>query len=521
MSTPTYKRIFDHAEYHAQLALSLKELEGAPNDLARQNKYLEELLKQLKTTRDNVEKLTSVTRKETEDEKKSISRTKRFLSRRNLKEKARAQQEQEERELLEALETEIRERDNMNALQVAVEEAIRVKDSLTAKCTALNEVMEQLRVLYDEIFGGATPEFPRNNELQNNVKLAQEACDNIQALIFSHSQAENCLVQAERKLDECLAKLQTALSAAPSTNGVPSRVFNEEGREALEASSVAASEANKFLEEARLTCPQVATFEPIRIKDHPSLLENYFFTRISAHETIRNIKTGLTVMKKDIRREYVVAAQRYNITASHDLSESAEVLNQCREELFKHRREIMEQVLNSPPTYRHRSSSSISHPLPPLPGPPGPAIVVLAPPSLPTLHSSVPPPPQLSTSTSSSSSSLSLSARIPQNLDATPPLPYPSSSPSLSARISQTLDTTPPLPYPSSPPSFSAHTPQKFDTTPPLPYPSSSPSLLARTSQNLDTNPPLPYPSPPLPSAGALHDPHDVLPPSYASTWDH
>ena len=97
MSTPTYQKIHEHAELHTSLAKRHIALQSAPGELNRHNEYLEGLLKQLKTSRENMERVSAVTRQENEVETKSISKAKRFWSRKNLKEKAREQTEQQER----------------------------------------------------------------------------------------------------------------------------------------------------------------------------------------------------------------------------------------------------------------------------------------------------------------------------------------------------------------------------------------------------------------------------------------
>ncbi|KAK7045434.1 hypothetical protein VNI00_007687 [Paramarasmius palmivorus] len=492
MSTPTYQRIHEHAESHTSLTKHYLELQSAPDQLTRHNEYLEDLLRQLKTTRENVEKASAVTRQENEVETKSISKSKWFLSRKNLKEKAREQTEQQERELAEALETEFRERATLKSLENAVEEAIRKKDKLTDKVAESNEVKEELRQLYDKIFDGPTPEFPKNDELQNHLKFAQEASDNIQAQIFSHSQAENCLVEAERKLDHCLLMIQSAINAAPYTSGTQ-RIFNDQGRMDLESASVAGSEAQKFLEDARTICPVVPALPPIRVKDHPSMLENFLFSRISPVETVRIIKNELTDLKKNIRQEWKFAAERYNKTAKYDLSESAEVVAQCREDLFRHRREIMELVLNAPPSYGRPRSTRYSNALPPIPGPPGPSIVVLAPPSLPPLP-------------------------IQPSLSAPPALPTPSSF------VPPPPPPPPPLPQSLSDSHYMERSPSSSPNLP-ISHPH-SPSLSMNLERSSISSSPRHKPSPSLSALPGPEAIDDLIgspigpPPSYASTWD-
>ncbi|KAK7045433.1 hypothetical protein VNI00_007686 [Paramarasmius palmivorus] len=479
MSTPTYQK--------RHIAL-----QSAPGELNRHNEYLEGLLKQLKTSRENMERVSAVTRQENEVETKSISKAKRFWSRKNLKENAREQTEQQERKLAEALEVEFREQATLKSLEKVVEEAIRKKDKLVDKVTESNEVKEELRQLYDKIFDGPTPEFPENDELQNNLKLAQKATDNIQTRIFSHSQAENCLVEAEENLDLCLARLNVALMPGSYSSVASVRL---KGQDYLESATVLGSEAQKLLKRARTICPEVPAFPPIRVKDHPALVENFLFSNIDSVETVHlEVYPELSKLRKTIRKEWKSAADRYNTTAEYDLNESAEVIAQCREDLFKHRSGIMELVLNAPPSYGRSRSTRYPNALPPTPGSPGPSMMVLAPPTLPPL----PIQPSLSTPPALPTQSLSVPPPPPS-----PPVPLP-----------QSLSDSP---YTERSPSSSPNLPISHLHSP-------------RGSMNLErssvSSSPRHEPSPPflaLPGAeangGLLGSPIGP-PPSYTSAWD-
>ncbi|KAK7045431.1 hypothetical protein VNI00_007684 [Paramarasmius palmivorus] len=362
MSTPTIQRIQDHAEDHHRLIKSIRELKSAPDELERQSGYVEDLLKHLKAARDSISG--TKRRKESEEGATIAAKAKRLIFRKYPKERESPNNESEERDLLDNLESQLRDQHNLKVLETMTEEAICIKDTLCSKTEELTVTREKLYMLYEEIFAEPTPgqyllrrtadivtytslaEFSHHDVLRECLNLAQDSYDNVQSQILRTLEALNTLVKAEEKLEDCVRKIESALSACC---GSGLRFFNEQGREDLETASALAVEAHTFLHETRAVCPDVPAFGPISVKDHPLLHENYLFSDASVYEqssdTMCHIKVLLTGIKEAIRDEYQSAAQRYDRTNSLRSSISKEIVAQCHSDLACHRSYIIEQVL--------------------------------------------------------------------------------------------------------------------------------------------------------------------------------
>ncbi|KAK7045441.1 hypothetical protein VNI00_007694 [Paramarasmius palmivorus] len=211
MSSPIHQKIQQHAEPHHSLIHTLKELEGLPNQLTQHQEYLDDLMKQRKNTQDNLEKVVAVI---TRFDNAEPARKGWLPSRR-----ADNARKQNERERMEALETEFREQRKLRELDEKLEAGLQIKDTLSQNLIKLNNAKEELQSLHDQIFDGPTPEFPEDEELQSNLKYAREAHDNIYGSQLRLQQAVECLVKAEEKVDVCLEKILVILLNAASEYG--------------------------------------------------------------------------------------------------------------------------------------------------------------------------------------------------------------------------------------------------------------------------------------------------------------
>jgi len=134
------------------------------------------------------------------------------------------------REYVEALETEMRERGNQTMLEEMIVEATKTASSpllaarlscltvvfqkldLQEKADRLKLIQQEISTLYENVFGGPTEEFPRDDQLENQLKSAQETYNVIQAHLNSESQAVNLLNKANGLMQACMNYMNEALS---------------------------------------------------------------------------------------------------------------------------------------------------------------------------------------------------------------------------------------------------------------------------------------------------------------------
>ncbi|KAK7045416.1 hypothetical protein VNI00_007669 [Paramarasmius palmivorus] len=377
MSPSTSQSIRDNAQYHAELIKSLDEMQYAPSALTQQTTYLEDLEKQLKSAKERVEKLSHVTKKERKDHEKMRDSTARKLAARisGKKEKFEAKKEKEEREYVEALENEMRERGNLKMIESMIEEGKRVKDDLSAKSLALHQVQQELDTLYENIFGGPTQEFPRDDQLESQLKSAQETYNRIQAHMNTQSQAVNLLGQADKAMASCLQSMSTALGYSSWDVFGGGGLADMMERSALGEASAAAYRAQILVDQARRTSPDVQPVGPIRVHDI-SLFGDVFFDNvysdIVAHQKMEANRNELISMHQRVKRELRAATARCE-RIGPDLVEAAEVLSQCRQDLAQFRKDTFNRVSglgpsapsdDSLPSYQEQGRMPPSFPAP-------------------------------------------------------------------------------------------------------------------------------------------------------------
>ncbi|KAK7045432.1 hypothetical protein VNI00_007685 [Paramarasmius palmivorus] len=354
MSSPTHQKIQQHAEPHNSLIHRLKELEGLPNQLTRHQEYLDDLMRQRKNSQDKLEKVVAVIARfdNAEPVRKGWLPSRR----------ADNERKQNERERMEALETEFREQRKLRELDEKLETGLQIKDTLSQNLIRLNNAKEELQSLHDQIFEDPTPEFPEDEELQSNLKYAREAHDNIYGSQLRLQQAVECLVKAEEKMDVCLEKIRVLLLNAASEYGANNRLFGEHDRRYVQAVFEASSEAQTCLNEARDACPEIPAIQDVRVSHHPLIMENFMFSGIGPVETMRMIRSQFIDVKKTIQNKCRQAVEQSIISAEYDLDESTKVLDQCRESLMQHRISFIESVLDGrrSPSPRPEPSPALS-----------------------------------------------------------------------------------------------------------------------------------------------------------------
>ncbi|KAJ3795748.1 hypothetical protein GGU11DRAFT_208666 [Lentinula aff. detonsa] len=215
MATHTRSQILSSATYHLSLLQKIETLQYAPSALNQQSKYLHDLEVEIGKIKQEVQQLGEKTKKERKEHEELRDSTTRKLAAK-LKgkagiEKFEAKKEKEEREYVEALENEMRERGKQTMLETMIEDAKKVKLDLEEKSNRLDATKKELSNLYHQVFDGPTVEFPRDDVLERELASAQATYDRVQAMLNSHSQAVNLLTQADQMLAISLKKIDQAL----------------------------------------------------------------------------------------------------------------------------------------------------------------------------------------------------------------------------------------------------------------------------------------------------------------------
>ncbi|KAJ3828695.1 hypothetical protein F5880DRAFT_1621053 [Lentinula raphanica] len=284
MATHTRAQILSSASYHTSLLQTIESLQYAPSALKQQSKYLSDLEVELVKVKQEVKQLGAKTKKERkEHEELRDSTTRRLTARLKGKagiEKYEAKKEKEEREYVEALENEMRERGKQTMLENMIKQARTVKLDLEEKSKRLDATKHQLSNLYHQVFDGLTVDFPRDDVLERQLASAQETYDRIQYSLNSHSQAVNLLTQADKMMDMSLKKIGEALSYSTWDiygGGRPVVLLSltvhcilfadAMERDALSNAAVYAANAEMLFRQAQSTSKDVQAIGPIRVHD--------------------------------------------------------------------------------------------------------------------------------------------------------------------------------------------------------------------------------------------------------------
>ncbi|THV03505.1 hypothetical protein K435DRAFT_279692 [Dendrothele bispora CBS 962.96] len=367
----TSQAIHTNAQYHSDLLQTLASIEYAPSALAEQTRYLQDLRGELTKVKEKVEGLSEKTKKERkEHEDLRDSMVRRMASRVvGKKEKFEAKKQKEEREYIEALETEMRERGNQSMLEEMIVEAATTKLDLQEKSDRLKLVQQELSNLYETVFGGPTQEFPRDDQLESQLKSAQETYDSIQAHLNSNSQAVNLLDRAEKMMQTCLNHMNDALGYSTWDMYGGGTISDMMERNALSNAAMTASKAELLMQQAQRASPLVQPIPPLRVHDISMIGDVFFdniFSDMAAHNKIERNKEELTQAHKRLKSELRAAKARAQQTGA-DLLEASEVLSECRNDLERFRRETFERVggISSPNRSNLEAGGGSSESLPP------------------------------------------------------------------------------------------------------------------------------------------------------------
>ncbi|KAJ3758970.1 hypothetical protein EV360DRAFT_42808, partial [Lentinula raphanica] len=351
MATHTRAQILSSASYHTSLLQTIESLQYAPSALKQQSKYLSDLEVELVKVKQEVKQLGAKTKKERkEHEELRDSTTRRLTARLKGKsgiEKYEAKKEKEEREYVEALENEMRERGKQTMLENMIKQARTVKLDLEEKSKRLDATKHQLSNLYHQVFDGLTVDFPRDDVLERQLASAQETYDRIQYSLNSHSQAVNLLTQADKMMDMSLKKIGEALSYSTWDiyGGGRPVVLLSLTRDALSNAAVYAANAEMLFRQAQSTSKDVQAIGPIRVHDISILGDIFFdniFSDVRVHRHAFSTIASYTMKYNELQqlKAQVRAARRRAQQAGADLVEASEVLAECNRELESYRRDV-------------------------------------------------------------------------------------------------------------------------------------------------------------------------------------
>ncbi|KAJ7054704.1 hypothetical protein C8F01DRAFT_1162628 [Mycena amicta] len=373
-----------NAAYHAQLLEAIAELDYVPPALDEQQKMIASLEAQATQTSQTIRTLEKKTKKERkEHEALRDSTARRFAAKiTGRKDKFEAKASKEEREYIEALECEMQEKRRKESLDTLISEAKAVKSDLDDKRQRYNLAKKDLAALYSKVFDGPTQAYPEDDRLEYTLAAAQGRYNEIQGYLNRESQAVHLLKAANSALVGAASHIQEALGYSTWDMFGGGGVSDMMERSALSSAEGFATQAATYVQQARLSSPQVKPIGEITIA-HGSIISDVIFDNIFTdmmfHDKIKASQRNLEAVQYNLTNELKNANGRMSMIGS-DLSAAADALARARQALDTFRRGVFESV-----------SGGLSIPsLPPYSGERG--AVTMPQPDASTITSLAPPP---------------------------------------------------------------------------------------------------------------------------------
>lgn len=380
----TTEDIVQNADYHSRLLRTLSDLDYTPTALRQHAEYIKDLEAQLAASDKKVAELAKVTKKERkEHERLRDSATRRLAAKLSgKKEKYEAEQEKEEKEYIEALHTEMAERDNNAMLKQLLTEARATYEDLQSKGAKKEEVEKELHSLYNRVFEGPSESFPEEDKLEYEVHEAHKKHEQAQAAVNVESRAAELLSRATLAMERCLDSMKEALSYSRYDMWGGGGMADMMERNALTNATAQAAQAESFAEQARRVNPAVQPVGRVQIAQGSLMSDVFFdniFTDMAFHDKIKRSAAQVLLSLNRLKQERDAAMRRAD-AAGRNLAQAHQRLEDKRKELFFLRKALFESVASTaprPPSYDHvtqatagPSSTATGPKYAPPPGPP-------------------------------------------------------------------------------------------------------------------------------------------------------
>lgn len=210
----TQEKISAAASENSSLLAALAETDYAGPALQQQILYLNELKKEIAENEVEQKKLSAKTQAELKDHEKYRDSTIRRFAYRigGKKEKFEEKASKEEKEYFDAVTAQFRAKQLRATLDANLKGAETSKKELERVAEQHKRFQRQLDELYNSIFGGPTPDFPQEDEKEQQVAQAKSEFDQTQSTLSMESQTVSILLEATNAMRQALYNMNEAVS---------------------------------------------------------------------------------------------------------------------------------------------------------------------------------------------------------------------------------------------------------------------------------------------------------------------
>lgn len=281
MASPTTSRIRQASAKNAELLRILAETDHAIPALAQQRRLARDLEAEVVASNKRLADADKKRKKELrdhEDYRDSVLR--RFAYKATgQREKFETKAKKEETEYFEALQTEHCETEVNKNVKAQLEAARLVERDLEGEVERHSKAQSELDALYDSIFSGTTPEFPREDELERHLSLARQAYHDARGRAEAESHALKLLREGQGRMRSALQSMEQALSASRGDMFGSGTIADSMERNALHRAESDVMTARMLVLQAQRMSPAVRDLPEVRI-DQGNVVRDIFFDNI-------------------------------------------------------------------------------------------------------------------------------------------------------------------------------------------------------------------------------------------------
>ncbi|KAI1083053.1 hypothetical protein F5B20DRAFT_444275 [Whalleya microplaca] len=341
-------RIQDAIPRNRQLLSVLSETDHAGPALQQQNRYIDDLTKELSALQKRIGILDRKRAKELkEHEKYRDSVMRRFAYRVGGKtDKFEAKAEKEEKEYFAVLQEEQQAKEQQGSLKSMRSEALGVLRDLKTQVERHNAAQQELDSLYDSIFQGPTQGFPQEDSLERNSESALQAYHNSRVKVETEQQVTRILSDALQRLLAAIEYTEDALSHSRMDMFGGGTFTDMMERNALDKAEGQVGQMLSLMRHAKRLSPEVHDLPRVSVA-HGSIMSDVFFdnifTDMAFHEKIKDTRAALERCHYSLRDQLARARSRAQ-EAEETMNSHASSLKNAREELQKVREQIFERI---------------------------------------------------------------------------------------------------------------------------------------------------------------------------------
>lgn len=346
----TQHQIRAASQRNQELLKGLADTDYAPSALEQNNKHIEDLSAQLKLSEKLVQKLQLATQRERKEHLKyEESTVRRFALRMTgQKEKFQEKSSKEEREYFNAIQQQKSAEDKHSLLLHNRDEAMKARSNLEAPAQRHTQLQQDLDVLYNHIFQGATPEFPEEDQQEQAAAVAQSRHSHLASQWDTEKTAIGILRDAQTLMRSVLRDMADAHSTSQWEMVGGGTFAGMTERANLSRAEKGVSQVQMLLNQAQRLHQQIGDVGPMNVA-HGSLLGNVvfknYFSNYAVHQKIKESEAQLHQASRNLEQEMEAARQR-EVSLKWELDQATAQRHQARQDLQSVRSHAFEMVGN-------------------------------------------------------------------------------------------------------------------------------------------------------------------------------